>query len=135
MLQTFRSGSKGRVWKEEWIFLSPLHLALNVSSGFPHPSCLCLRHISHLCPSSLKLYCSSPRGDYCSLQQVSPVDTHPIPENYPFCPLWILNSGIISVGVVAAMVPSNSSLHPTWEKVQTFLQQLQRSRNSLLSLS
>lgn len=47
--------------KSGFFFLSPLHLALNVSSGFPHPSCLCLRRISHLCPSSLKLYCSSPR--------------------------------------------------------------------------
>lgn len=110
MLQTFRGGSRGRGQRlgvEEWIFEGPLHLVMNVRSRFPHPPCP-----SHStfpsCPSSqIVLPPASERGYYCSLQQAIPVDTHPTPGSHPFWHLWILNSGIISVGVVAQMMPSN----------------------------
>lgn len=54
---------KGWVWKEEWIFEGPLHLVMNVRSGFPHPPCP-----SHStfpsCPSSqIVLPPASERGD------------------------------------------------------------------------
>lgn len=63
-----------------------------------------------------------------SPQQVTPGDitTHPIQK--VFSGLWILNSGIISEGVM----PRNSSPHPSWGKRETFSA---AARSSLLSLS
>lgn len=112
---------KGWVWKEEWIFLRPSALGYECQEWISPPILPLPRHISQLCPSSQIILPPAPeRGDYCSLQQASPVDTHPIPGSYPFWPLWILNPGSISVGVVAAMMPSNSSLYPTWRKSSNF---------------
>lgn len=117
-LSEVEAGGEGRgwVWKEEWILFR--HLALKVSRGCPRPSCLCLGTLPTSVPP-LQLYSFQPlKGDDCSLRQDSCRCT-PCPKNYLFWPLWILDSGIIPVGVVAAMTPSDSSLHSAWGKSQT----------------